>query len=393
MRTKFPDFTNTEIAFATKSDAELKKMHWLFDKMNRPWLVDLGTRFGLFAIRVNFPFAQTILKNTLFEQFCGGRTLLECVSNVEKLASKNVMTILDYGAEGKDTEDDFNLTMNQIIRAIEFAATQPHINVVSTKLTGLGRFGLLEKMHNKEELTDEENEEFNNLLKRIDSICYNANNHGLSVFIDAEETWIQDPVDEIADKMMARYNKTRPVVYNTFQMYRKASLGFLKQSYEKAQKEGYILGAKLVRGAYMEKERKRAADMGYPSPIHDSKADTDTDFDDGITYCIENISGIASCCASHNQKSSEIYARLLIDNNIEGNHPHVMTSQLYGMSDHLTFNLADAGIHSTKFMPYGPVKEVMPYLMRRAQENTSVTGDMSREFELIDREMKRRKRK
>ncbi|MCW5920673.1 MAG: proline dehydrogenase, partial [Bacteroidetes bacterium] len=174
MRTKFPDFTNTEIAFATKSDAELKKMHWLFDKMNRPWLVDLGTRFGLFAIRVNFPFAQTILKNTLFEQFCGGRTLLECVSNVEKLASKNVMTILDYGAEGKDTEDDFNLTMNQIIRAIEFAATQPHINVVSTKLTGLGRFGLLEKMHNKEELTDEENEEFNNLLKRIDSICYNA---------------------------------------------------------------------------------------------------------------------------------------------------------------------------------------------------------------------------
>lgn len=392
MSIKIPDFTNTKIAFATKSNAELKKMHWLFDKMNKPWLVNLGTKFGLFAIRVNFPFAQTILKNTLFEQFCGGRTLLECMPNVEKLASKNVYTIMDYGAEGKDTEEDFNLTMNQVIRSIEFAAQHPNIKLVSAKLTGLGRFGLLEKLHNNEPLNASESEEYTNLVKRIDSICYNAHNHGIGVFIDAEETWIQNPVDDIVDKMMARYNTKTPIVYNTFQMYRKASLPFLKKSHQKAKEGGYILGAKLVRGAYMEKERKRAEEMGYESPIQDTKDDTDKDFDLGITYCIENINEIASCCASHNQQSNTLYAQLIKKNNIDGQHPHVMTSQLYGMSDHLTFNLAEAGIHASKFMPYGPVKDVMPYLMRRAQENTSVTGDMSREYDLINQEVKRRKK-
>ncbi|HQU94969.1 MAG TPA: proline dehydrogenase family protein [Saprospiraceae bacterium] len=392
MNIKIPDFSNTEIAFSTKTDAELNKMHWLFDKMNKPWLVKLGTQFGLFAIRFNFPFAQTILKNTLFEQFCGGRTLLECMSNVDKLASKDIYTILDYGAEGKDTENDFNLTMNQVIRSIEFAAQQPYINLVSVKLTGLGRFGLLEKLHNKEVLDSKESEEYNNLVKRIDSICYNAHNHNIGVFIDAEETWIQNPVDDIVDKMMARYNTQKPIVYNTFQMYRTASLSFLKASHVKAKNEGYILGAKLVRGAYMEKERKRAEDLGYESPIHVSKEATDNDFNLGITYCIENINEIGSCCASHNQQSNLLYAQLIDKNNIPGNHPHIMTSQLYGMSDHLTFNLAESGIHASKFMPYGPVKDVMPYLMRRAQENTSVTGDMSREFDLIDQEVKRRKK-
>jgi len=390
MNTKLPDFSNTEIAFATKSNAELKKMHWLFDKMNRPWLVKLGSKLGMMAMKINFPLSQTLLKHTLFEQFCGGRTLLECIPAVEKLASKNVYTILDYGAEAKNSEDDFNLTMNQTIRAIEFAATQPYINIISTKLTGLGRFELLEKMDRKESLSIDEMDEFNHLMKRIDSICFNAQNRNISIFIDAEETWIQDTVDEITDKMMARYNKERPVVYNTFQMYRKASLGFLKKSHEKARREKYILGAKVVRGAYMEKERRRAAIMGYESPIQNTKADTDRDYNEAIRYCIENIRDIASCCATHNQDSSMLYARLLVDKGIDGYHPHVMTSQLYGMSDHLTFNLADAGIHSAKYMPYGPVKDVMPYLMRRAQENTAVTGDMSREFQLIDCELKRR---
>lgn len=390
MNTKLPDFSNTEIAFATKSNAELKKMHWLFDKMNRPWLVKLGSKLGMMAMKINFPLSQTLLKHTLFEQFCGGRTLLECIPAVEKLASKNVYTILDYGAEAKNSEDDFNLTMNQTIRAIEFAATQPYINIISTKLTGLGRFELLEKMDRKESLSIDEMDEFNHLMKRIDSICFNAQNRNISIFIDAEETWIQDTVDEITDKMMARYNKERPVVYNTFQMYRKASLGFLKKSHEKARREKYILGAKVVRGAYMEKERRRAAIMGYESPIQNTKPDTDRDYNEAIRYCIENIRDIASCCATHNQDSSMLYAQLLVDKGIDGYHPHVMTSQLYGMSDHLTFNLADAGIHSAKYMPYGPVKDVMPYLMRRAQENTAVTGDMSREFQLIDSELKRR---
>ena len=390
MKTTLPDFTNTEIAFATKSNAELKKMHWLFDKMNKPWLVGFGSKLGMLAMKLNIPFTQTILKNTLFQQFCGGRTLLECLPAVEKLATKDVYTILDYGAEAKDSEEDFNLTMNQTIRSIEFAATQPFINVVSTKLTGLGRFALLEKMDRKETLTLDEMEEFNHLMKRIDSICFNAQNHNMSVFIDAEETWIQDTVDEITDKMMARYNKEKPVVYNTFQMYRKASLDFLKRSHEKAKREHYILGAKVVRGAYMEKERRRAALMGYESPIQNSKEDSDKDYNKAITYCVQHIKEIASCCATHNQTSSELYSKLLSEHNIDGHHPHVMTSQLYGMSDHLTFNLADAGILSAKYMPFGPVRDVMPYLMRRAQENTSVTGDMSREFQYIDSEVKRR---
>ena len=391
MKRSQPDFTNTEIAFATKTNAELKRMHWLFDKMNRPWLVSLGTKLGMWAMKVNFPFTQLILKNTLFAQFCGGRTLLECVPAVEKLASKGVYTILDYGAEAKNSEEDFNLTMNHTIRSIEFAATQPNMTTVSAKLTGLGRFELLEKMDRKEQLNSNEEDEFNHLIKRIDSICHNAQNHNMSIFIDAEETWIQDTVDEITDKMMARYNKEKPVVYNTFQMYRKVSLDFLKKSHEKAKREGYILGAKAVRGAYMEKERNRATKLGLPSPIQDSKVDCDRDYNAAIIYCVENIKEIAFCCATHNAESSALYSSLLMDKGISGDHPHVMTSQLYGMSDHLTFNLADAGITTAKYMPYGPLKDVMPYLMRRAQENTSVTGDMSREFQYIDSEVKRRK--
>lgn len=391
MNRTLPDFENTEIAFASKTDTELKQMHWLFDKMNKPWLVNLGSKLGMFAMKINFPFTQLILKNTLFRQFCGGRTLLECLPAVEKLATKGVYTILDYGAEAKDSEEDFNLTMNQTIRSIEFAASQPFITVVSTKITGLGRFSLLEKMDRKETLTSGEQEEFNSVMKRIDSICYNAHLHKMGIFIDAEETWIQDTVDDIADKMMARYNKEMPVVYNTFQMYRKASLDFLKASHIKAKNENYILGAKVVRGAYMEKERKRADALGYESPIQDTKEDSDADYDKAIAYCIDNIKEIASCCATHNKESTRLYSHLIFGNNIPGDHPHVMTSQLYGMSDHLTFNLANAGITTAKYMPFGPMKDVMPYLMRRAQENTSVTGDMSREFTYIDNEIKRRK--
>ncbi len=390
MNRSLPDFDNTEIAFATQTNAELKKMHWLFDKMNKPWLVNLGSKLGMFAMKINFPFTQMILRNTLFKQFCGGRTLLECLPVVEKLATKGVYTILDYGAEAKDNEEDFNLTMNQTIRSIEFAASQPYITVVSSKITGLGRFELLEKMDRKEILSLAEQEEFNSIMKRIDSICYNAHSNNMGIFIDAEETWIQDTVDIIADKMMARYNKEKPVVYNTFQMYRKASLQFLKSSHEKAKNENYILGAKIVRGAYMEKERKRAETLGYESPIQDSKKDTDTDYDKAMVYCIENIEVIASCCATHNKESSQLYAHLIFGKGIDGDHPYIMTSQLYGMSDHLTFNLANAGITTAKYMPFGPMQDVMPYLMRRAQENTSVTGDMSREFQYINNEISRR---
>lgn len=391
MSIKLPDFSNTENAFAVKSDDELKKMKVLFGLMNKPTLVKLGTQFGLFAIKNKLPFARKVLRSTLFELFCGGTTLLESEQVIDKMASKGVLTVLDYGAEGKQSEEDFNYTMTQMIRSIEFAALNDAIPIVSMKITGLARFELLEKLHRNEVLTKEENDEYNHVVKRVDSICYNAHQHQIAIFIDAEETWIQGPVDQLANKMMARYNQERVIVYNTFQMYRTSSLGYLKKSHEMALTDSYLLGAKLVRGAYMEKERERAAEMGYTSPIHNTKEETDKAFDQAVEYCVSHIANIACCCATHNANSAMLYTKLLQVNNIPFNHHHVLTSQLYGMSDHLTYNFSAVGIHASKYLPYGPVEDVMPYLMRRAQENTSVTGDMSREYQSIVQEIKRRK--
>ncbi|MBK7873793.1 MAG: proline dehydrogenase family protein [Saprospiraceae bacterium] len=385
-----PDFSNTEIAFAGKSDDELRKSARLFALMNKHWLVGIGSKLGVAAIKMHLPFVEQIVKNTIYEQFCGGTTLLETQKTIQKLQKQQVFTILDYGAEAKEKEEDFNHTMNETIRAIEFASKTPGVPIVSSKISGLARFGLLEAIQRGDALSRESRSEYKNVLKRVDAICYVASLKGVGVFFDAEETWIQDSINHLVNLMMKRYNREKAVVYNTFQLYRTDQLKYLMQSFNQAKKEGYILGAKLVRGAYMDKERDRAARMGYPSPIHPNKAATDDAFNTAVRFCVDHFEQLASCNASHNAESIMLQAELIAQRGVARNHPHLMFSQLYGMSDNLTFNLAKAGFNVAKYVPYGPVREVVPYLIRRAEENASVTGDMSREYELVLKEMKRR---
>lgn len=385
------DFSNTEIAFAYKSDKELKKAAWLYSLMNKTWLVNPLSDLGLLAMKLKLPFTKTIVRETMFKQFVGGQTLLESTSAIEKLYEFNILSVLDYGAEAKTTEHEFNKTMNENIRAIEFAKVNASTPVVVSKITGIARFGLLETIQkNRSGLPKSVLIEYRNVLKRIDSICYAASINGVAVMIDAEESWIQDIIDHIADLMMKRYNKERVVVYNTFQMYRHDRLKFLTKSFDKAQAQGYLLGAKLVRGAYMEKEGKRAEEMGYPTPIQPSKQATDDAYNMALRFCIDNYEQIASCAATHNEESSRLQAQMIDEKGIQKDHPHLNFCQLYGMSDNLTFNLANAGYNVAKYMVYGQVGEVFPYLIRRAKENTAVSGDMSREYGLVKREVDRR---
>ena len=384
------DFSNTEIAFSHLSNSELKKTAWLFNMMNRPWLVKYGSKLGLWSVEHHLPFAETVVKQTIFEQFCGGTTLLDCQDNIERLAAHHALSILDYGAEAKETEQDFNYTMNENIRAIDFASRSKHIPVVSTKVTGLARFGLLESIQGGQALTREEVSEYRNVLKRIDAVCYHAAQKGGSVFIDAEESWIQNTIDHLVWLMMKRYNKKRMVVYNTFQMYRHDRLEFLIESFDRAQRDNFLLGAKLVRGAYMEKERKRAQLYALPDPINPDKATTDDHYNTAMRFCLDHLDRLAMCNASHNAHSAMLQVELMDKKGIAHDHPHTLFSQLLGMSDNLTFNLAAAGFRVAKYMPYGQVAEVIPYLIRRAQENTSVTGDAGRELQLIRQEVQRR---
>lgn len=386
------DFSNTEIAFAYKSDKELKKASWLYSLMNKTWLVNPLSDLGLLAMKLRIPLTETIVKETMFEQFVGGRTLLESTAAIEKLYEYNIQSVLDYGAEAKTTEHEFNKTMNENIRAIEFAKVNASTPVVVSKISGIARFGLLETIQkNRSGLPKSVLIEYRNVLKRIDSICYAASINGVSVMIDAEESWIQDTIDHIADLMMRRYNNERVVVYNTFQMYRHDRLKFLTKSFDKAQTQGYLLGAKLVRGAYMEKEGERAREKGYPTPIQPSKQATDDAYNMALRFCIDNYEVIGSCAATHNEDSSRLQAEMINKQGIQKDHPHLNFCQLYGMSDNLTFNLANAGYNVAKYMVYGQVNEVFPYLIRRAKENTAVSGDMSREYGLVKKEVDRRR--
>jgi proline dehydrogenase len=384
------DFSNTEVAFQHLTDNELKKTYWLFLMMSKPWLVRFGSGIGLWAVENGLPMAEKVIRHTVFEQFVGGATLLDCQPSIDRLGQHKVLTILDYGAEAKESEEDFNLVMNENIRAIEFASRSAFIPVISTKVTGIARFGLLESIQNNKTLTRAELNEYRNALKRLDVICYHAANKGVAVFIDAEETWIQDAIDHLVWLMMKRYNKKTVVVYNTYQMYRKDRLEFLLESYERANRAGFILGAKLVRGAYMEKEARRAEEMNYENPINPNKATTDDHYNTALRFCLDHVESIGLCNASHNQESARLQVEIMEKKGIPANHPNCMFSQLYGMSDNLTFNLGKAGYRVSKYMPYGQVADVIPYLIRRAQENTSVTGDASRELAMIQEEVERR---
>lgn len=396
-------FDNTEYAFAYKSDKELKKAKFLFSSMGIESLVRIGTRLTPWAIKVGLPI-KGIIRNTIFRQFVGGETLEQTAIVANKLGEFNVQVILDYGVEGKEGEDNFDHATDEFIRVIKYASTQRTMPFMSIKVTGFARFALLEKLDaaatgrsgcqgavHTEVLNDAEKAEWERVVKRMERIISAAADHKIGVLVDAEETWIQDPVDALTMQMMEKYNRNRVVVFNTIQLYRHDRLQFLKDSFAEAQTKQFILGAKLVRGAYMEKERRRAEEMGYASPIQPDKASSDKDYNAGVEFCLNHIDQISLIVASHNEYSNLRATQLLDEKKIPHNHPHVHFSQLYGMSDNITFNLAKSGFAVSKYLPFGPIGDVIPYLMRRAQENSSVAGQTGRELGLIKKEVERRK--
>jgi proline dehydrogenase len=399
-------FDNTEVAFAYKNKKQLKKAHFLFNSMGKPWLVNFGLKITPVAIKWHFPFTKTLIRNTIFQQFVGGETLEETAKVADKLEEYKVQVILDYGVEGKEGEDNFEHARDEFKKVIAYAATQANIPFMSIKVTGFARFGLLEKLdaamnsstgtlmkrylYAVESLGAEEKEEWHRVRLRMLHVCEAGAEKNIGVLVDAEETWIQDPVDALTILMMDTFNKTKAVVYNTIQLYRHDRLQFLKDSHEAARERNFILGAKLVRGAYMEKERARATAMEYPSPIQPNKESSDRDYNAAVEFAVDNIERIAVIVASHNEYSNLLTTQLLAKKGLSLNHVHVHFSQLYGMSDNITFNLAGAGCHVSKYLPFGPIKDVVPYLMRRAQENSSVAGQTGRELGLIKKEMQRR---
>ncbi len=381
---------DTAVAFADKSNTELKKRHWLFKLMNAQSLTAFGTNLAEFGLKFHLPI-KWLIKATVFKQFCGGETIEECESTIESLGKSHIGTILDYSVEGKYEEEDFGRTKEEILRTIQRAKSDDRVPFVVFKISGIAPLGTLEKVSSGVELTDKGMWKWERIRSRVDDICKFAHSIEQQVFIDAEESWIQNAIDRLAAEAMEKYNREKPLIFNTIQLYRHDRLEFLKKSHEIAKEKGYLLAVKLVRGAYMEKERERAAEMGYESPIQPDKNATDNDFNASLKYCVENIKDIALCAGSHNEESVQILAELLQKHDLSANHPHVFFSQLYGMSDNLSYNLANQNYNVSKYVPYGPVKDTLPYLIRRAKENTAMSGQMSRELELIDKEIKRRK--
>jgi len=383
-------FENTEVAFRHSSNSDLKRAYWLFRAINSNFLVNIGPPLTSFALKIGLPI-QGLIKKTIFKQFCGGENIRECETTIKTLAKGGVGTILDYSIEGEDDEKVFDETRDEILRTIRRAAKDPSIPITVFKVTGVARFALLQKMDERLPLTDAEMEEWQRAADRVLAICEKAHEAGIPVMIDAEESWIQSTIDLLALNMMRQYNKEKAIVYNTYQLYRADKLTSIKQDGATAEAEQFILGAKLVRGAYMEKERNRAAELGYPSPIQPDKNSTDRDFNFALDYCTDYIKNVAFVAGTHNEDSCRYLTDLLMMKEIAATHKHVYFAQLLGMSDNLSFNLADAGYNVAKYVPYGPIKAVMPYLFRRAQENTAIAGQMSRELTLIVKEKKRRR--
>lgn len=384
------DFRDTATAFADKSNSELKEKYRLFKLLNSPFLNALGTRTAKFALALGLP-VEGLIKSTVFEQFCGGETIEECESAIKKLGGSHIGTILDYSVEGKSNEADFEEAKEETIRTIRRANEDPNIPFAVFKVTGIAPLGTLEKISRKKKLDAKGQAKCERIHNRVQEICDTAYLLHQPVFIDAEESWIQDAIDRLAIEMMEKYNREAPIVFNTWQMYRTDRLEHLREARRRAKRDGYILGVKLVRGAYMEKERARAEEMGYPSPIHPDKDATDHEYDTAIDYCLSHLDDIAFVAGTHNEASTQKLVQKMHDHGIPVDHPHIFFSQLYGMSDNLSYVLAKNGYSVSKYVPYGPVKDAVPYLIRRADENTSVTGQVSRELELIAKELRRRK--
>lgn len=383
-------FDDTAVAFSSKSDKELKKMYLLFASMNNNLLTSFGTSVLKFGLKLNLPI-KGLIKKTVFEHFCGGESIKDSEKTIQELAGYNIGTILDYSVEGEKTEEGFEETAREIIKTIEKAKDSPSIPFSVFKITGVASGEILEKAQEKT-LSKEESIGYKKAIERIDTICKKAFDCKVRIFIDGEESWMQDTIDEIAYDMMRKYNTEAPIVYNTYQMYRKDMLAKLRETFQYSATYNYYLGAKLVRGAYMEKERERAEEHGYEDPIQANKEATDEDYNRALKFCIDNKQRIAVCSGSHNEYSNYYLTVLMEKHSLKNNDSRVYFAQLYGMSDNISFNLANAGYNVAKYVPYGPVTSVMPYLFRRAEENTSIAGQSSREFLLIKKELRRRKK-
>ena len=384
-------FENTQIAFADKTTPQLKKAYWMFKAIEQPALTNVGISILNFTVKSNFPFVTDIVKNTLFEQFCGGVTREESMKVVKQMFKHHIGSIFDYAIEGKEEEATFDHTCEEIKQNIKFAEGNPAIPFVVFKPTGFGRLDLYAEVQAGKELTSSEKEEWNRVVNRYEEVCKMAHEKNVVIMIDAEETWIQDAVDQLVNEMKSRYNREKAIVWNTIQMYRTGRLEYLAEDLKRAKEKNYFLGYKFVRGAYMEKERNRAQEMNYPDPIQPTKQATDDSFNAAIDFVMKNLDKVSAFFGTHNEKSTELVMDKMREQNLPNDFDHIHFGQLYGMSDNITYYLGAKKYNAAKYLPYGPVKDVVPYLTRRAQENTSVAGQTGRELGLIEKELKRRK--
>jgi len=383
-------FDNIKVAFADKSDKDLSRAYLLFKTISNPIISNTLTAFIKVAMWLHLPINWAI-KATVYKHFCGGTTIENSQATINKLWESHIGTILDFSAEGKENEEDFNLAMNETIASIQKAKSESSIPFSVFKPTGLARFALLEKISNNSNLTKEEEIEKTTFEGRIENICQTASDNKVPLFIDAEESWIQNAIDDIAIKMMQKFNKNEAWIYNTLQLYRNDRVDHLEMLLKLATEKKFFVGLKLVRGAYHEQEIERAKEKGYNCPVHTIKENTDIDYNKALTLCIENIDFVSVCAGTHNEESSALLVELLNKHNISKDDKRVYFSQLLGMSDHISYNAAKEGFNVVKYVPYGPVKDVLPYLIRRAEENTSIAGQMGRELTNIIEEKKRRR--
>jgi len=383
-------FNNTAAAFSLKSDTELDRAYFLFKMIASQPLVRIGTAVTNFALNLHLP-VEGLIRATVFDHFCGGTTEEDCLPVVDRMYTKGVSSVLDYSVEAKEEEAEFDKALEKTLKTIVFAKERAAIPFAVFKPTGFGRFELYEKLGAVTQFTVEEAAEWKRVVDRFEKVCSIAHEYDVALLIDAEESWMQDAADDLVADMMRKYNKEKAIVFNTLQMYRWDRMDYLKKLHEQARQEGFFIGMKIVRGAYMEKENKRAEEMGYRSPICISKETTDINYDEAIEYMAAHIDKMAIFAGTHNEESSYKLMSLMGKMGISKNDSRIWFGQLYGMSDNISFNLAANGYNVAKYLPFGPVRDVMPYLIRRAEENTSVAGQTSRELNLISAERKRRK--
>lgn len=387
-------FNDTQTAFALKDNFELGRAYWLFRFIGNNSLISIGTALTNFSLKLHLP-VEWLIRQTVFNQFCGGVSENDCKPVIKKMFSKGVSSVLDYSVEGKEDEASFEATFKKTMEIIDFVHQNQNEGtpIAVFKPTGFGKLSIYQKVSEKQPLTEEEQKAWERIVYRFDQACAKAAAYKLPIMIDAEESWMQNAADDLAEEMMRKYNREMPIVYNTLQMYRHDRMAYLKQLHQRAENQGFYIGLKIVRGAYMEKENARANEKGYTSPICHSKKATDDNYNEAIKYIIENIEKFALFAGTHNEESSELVMDLMDKKGLKHNDKRIWLGQLYGMSDHISFNAANLGYNVAKYLPFGPVREVMPYLIRRAQENTSVAGQMGRELTLLKSEYQRRKKK